>query len=194
MTREQRIAVALAALKPPPDKIAVCRRDIEAMLRWVQSDIEAKTQHKVFSSKKGKNSLKPYLKAQHQVRTAYDKIDPAIRPWFSIAETAYIAGQTVQEREIKRVEDLAGLILENGKIRDRRPSKPKRDAVAAKAAMRAAYHMLKRWGHKPTGSIGGKWDRLTIILANSDAKSLHDHLSEREAIARSIQFFDLERR
>jgi hypothetical protein len=200
MTREQQIADALAAVPgPPPDKIAVYRRDIEVMLDWVKSATEAATAHKAFGSKKGKEDLKRYKNALEAVQVAYGALDPAIKPWFSLGpgfpfyEIVNVAGKptrrrsaverTVIDRELAKVEPLLA-----------KARQPKRDAVAAKAAMRAAYHLLKRWGHKPTGSIGGKWDRMTIVLANSNAKSLHDHLSEREATARPIQFFDLERR
>jgi hypothetical protein len=183
MTRLQQIAAELKVLEPPRGKVAVCRRDIEVMLDWVKSATEAATAHKAFGSKKGKEDLKRYKNALEAVQVAYGALDPAIKPWFSLGpgfpfyEIVNVAGKptrrrsaverTVIDRELAKVEPLLA-----------KARQPKRSAIKVKAARTAAFNLLIRWGHKPTGTRGGKWDRSAKILADSKAKSLHDHLSK----------------
>jgi hypothetical protein len=40
----------------------------------------------------GRAGLRRYGAALGRLRNAYHSLDPAIRPWFSLAETAYVAG------------------------------------------------------------------------------------------------------
>ena len=120
-------------------------------------------------SKKGKAGLRRYCAALRRLRTAYRSLDPAIRPWFSLAETAYVAGKpTVIDREIARAE----LFL------DRPSPPPRRHASRNKAAVAAAYDLLQWWGHKAAVTRGGKWAELAKILAGDRTVDLFDHLRE----------------
>jgi hypothetical protein len=103
------------------------------------------------------------------LRIAYHSLDPAIRPWFSLAETAYVAGKpTVIDREIARVEAFL----------DRPSPPPRREASRNKAAVAAAYDLLGWWGLKTAVTRGGKWAQLAKILAGDRAVDLFDHLRE----------------
>jgi hypothetical protein len=118
MTHEQQIADALAAVpEPPPDKIAVYRRDIEVMLKHVDAEIKARTERKVLRSDEGKDGLRSYKKALERALTRRAKVHHTIRPWLR----ADLLG------EIARVEELlAG------------SAPPKRDAIKKKVAVGAA--------------------------------------------------------
>lgn len=163
MTREQITCEALKLLAPPEPRRDECRRDIEAMLNWAESKSQAAHNHKVFGSKKGKAGLRRYLKALRDLKAAYDKLDPAIKPWFSLSETAFIAGQTtVIGREIGR----AGLFL---KI----TAQPKRSSIRAQAAVEAAHSLLVWWGHKAKKTRDGKWERLAKAFGGGAAVFRH---------------------
>jgi hypothetical protein len=71
------------------------------------------------------------------LQQAYNSIDPAIKPWFSLVEIAYIPGKaTVIDREIAKAETFLN-----------RPSPPpRRDASRNKAAVAAAFDLLGWWG------------------------------------------------
>jgi hypothetical protein len=100
---------------------------------------------------------------------AYHSLDPAIRPWFSLAETAYISGKpTVIDREIT----MAATFLA-------RPSRsPRRDASRNKVAVGVANYLLEWWGHKGSVTRGGKWEKLAKILTGDLTIDLFDHLRE----------------
>jgi hypothetical protein len=158
MTREQQIAVALEVLKPPPDRVAVCRRDIEMTPGWVESTTEARTKSRIFVSGKGKDGLRSYKNALDYAQARRAKVDPAIRPWLRA--------------------DLLGEIAWVEKLLAKR-SQPKRDAIKKKVAAAAAHNLLVWWGHKPVTTRGGNWDLLAKALAGIDATatSLHGHLN-----------------
>jgi hypothetical protein len=103
------------------------------------------------------------------LQQAYNSIDPAIKPWFSLVEIAYIPGKaTVIDREIAKAETFLN-----------RPSPPpRRDASRNKAAVAAAFDLLGWWGHKATVTRGGKWAKVAKILAGDKATDLLDHLRE----------------
>lgn len=163
MTHEQQIAAALEVLKPPPDRVAVCRRDIEAVLRSVEETTKAKAAHKIFRSHTGKPRLESLQNALEGVLAAHHKLGPAMRPWF----LTYVSRHGI-EREIKYVEGLLA-----------RPSEPKRDAIKKKAAAAAAHNLLVWWGHKPVTTRRANWDRVAKAIAGLDATapSLHGHLN-----------------
>ena len=169
MTRGQQIRKALELLAPPPNDRAECRHDVGLALDRVERRAAAARSFRVASSKEGKASLRRYCAALRRLRNAYNSLDPAIRPWFSLAETAYVTGKaTVIDREIARAEAFLG-----------RPSPPpRRDASRNKAAVAAAYDLLDWWGHKATLTRGGKWAQLAQILAGDQAVDLFDHLRE----------------
>ena len=119
------------------------------------------------ASKKGQADLRRYVAALRRLDKAYVSLDPAIRPWFSLAETAYIAGnETIIEREIARAEGFL----------NRQSLPPRRDASRAKLAVAAAFDLLKWWDHKAAVTRGGKWADLAKILAGNLAVDLFDHL------------------
>ncbi len=169
MTRDQQIRKALALLAPPPSQRAECRHDIAVALDRVEHGAAAARSFRVAGAKKGKAGVKRYCAALRRLRAAYNALDPAIRPWFSLAEMAYIVGKpTVIDREIGR----AKAFLE-------RPSPPpRRDASRNKTAVAAAYDLLKWWGHKATVTRGGKWAQLAKILTGDMTVDLFDHLRE----------------
>jgi hypothetical protein len=121
----------------------------------------------VVGSKKGKAGLRRYYAALRRLRDAYSNLDPAIKRWFSLEETAYVAGKpTVINREIAKAESFL--------VRPSPP--PRRDASRNKAAVAWAYHLLRWWGHKATVTRNGEWARLAKILAGDQTVDLFDHL------------------
>ena len=59
----------------------------------VEHGAAAARSFRVAGSTKGKAGLKRYYAALRRLRNAYNSLDPAIRPWFSLAETVYVAGK-----------------------------------------------------------------------------------------------------
>jgi len=169
VTRDQQIRKARELLAPPPGERAECQYDIGLALDRVESGAAAARSFRVAGSKKGKAGLRRYCAALRRLRTAYRSLDPAIRPWFSLAETAYVAGKpTVIDREIARAESFL----------DRPSPPPRRHASRNKAAVAAAYDLLQWWGHKAAVRRGGKWAQLAKILAGDRTVDLFDHLRE----------------
>jgi hypothetical protein len=169
VTRAEQIRKALELLAPPPRERAECKHDIGVALDRVERRAATARSFRVAGSKKGKAGLRRYLAALRRLRTAYYSIDPAIRPWFSLVETAYIAGKLpIIDREIAKAEAFLN-----------RPSPPpRRDASRNKAAVAAANDLLTWWGHKAAATRGRKWDQLAKILAGDLAVDLFDHLRE----------------
>jgi hypothetical protein len=169
VTRDQQIRKALELLAPPPSQRAECQHDIRLALDRVEWRAAAARSFRVAGSKKGKAGLRRYRAALRRLHVAYHSLDPAIRPWFSLAETAYVAGKpTVIDREIARAEAFL----------DRPSPPPRRDASRNKAAVAAAYDLLGWWGHKTAVTRGGKWAQLAKILAGDLTLDLFDHLRE----------------
>ena len=169
MTRNQQVRKAMELLAPPPGDRPECQHDIGLALNRVESGATAARSFRVAGSKKGKAGLRRYCSALRRLRTAYRSLDPAIRPWFSLAETAYVAGKpTVIDREIANAEAFLN-----------RPSPPpRRDASRNKAAVAAAYDLLEWWGRKAAVTRGGKWEQLAKILTGDLTVDLFDHLRE----------------
>jgi hypothetical protein len=169
VTRARQIRKALELLAPPPRDRAECERDIGLALDRVERGAATARSFRVAGSKKGKAGLRRYWAALRRLRTAYYSIDPAIRPWFSLVETVYVAGKLpIIDREIAKAEAFLN-----------RPSPPpRRDASRNKAAVAAAYDLLTWWGHKAAATRGGKWEQLAKILAGDLAGDLFDHLRE----------------
>lgn len=168
MTRDQQIRKAMALLAPPPRQRTECQHDIEVSLDRVERRTAVARSFRVAGSKKGKAGVKRYCAALRRLRAAYNDLDPAIRPWFSLAEIAYIVGETVIEREIARAEAFL----------DRPSPPPRRDASRNKTAVAAAYDLLQWWGHKAVVTRGGKWAQLAKILTGNQTVDLFDHLRE----------------
>jgi hypothetical protein len=167
VTRDQQIRKALELLAPRPHQRAECQHDIGLALDRVERRAAVARSFRVAGSKGGKAGLRRYCVALRRLRNAYCSLDPAIRPWFSLAEIAYVPGEaTIIDREIAKTE----AFLE-------RPSPPpRRDASRNKAAVAAAYDLLEWWGHKAAVTRGGKWAQLAKILAGERAVDLFDHL------------------
>ena len=167
MTRDQQIRQALALLAPPPHERAECEYDVQLSLNRAEHDAAAARSFRAAGSKKGKAGLRRYCAALRRLQIAHRGLDPAIRPWFSLAESAYVARQpTVLDREIARAETFLN-----------RPSPPpRRDASRNKAAVAAAHDLLKWWGHKVAVTRNGKWAQLSKILVGDQAIDLFDHL------------------
>jgi hypothetical protein len=168
MTRNQQIRKSLELLAPPPRQRAEYQHDIEALDRVERGAAVARS-FRVAGSKKGKEGVRRYCGALRRLRNAYHAMDPAIRPWFSLAETTYVAGKpTVIDREIAIAEAFLAP-----------PSPPpQRDASRNKAAVAAAYDLLDWWGHKAVVTRGGKWAQLAKILTGELTVDLFDHLRE----------------
>jgi hypothetical protein len=169
MIRDQQIRKALELLAPPPSQRAECRHDIGVALDRVKYRAAAARSFRVAGSKDGKAGLRRYSAALRRLRAAYYSLDPAIRPWFSLAEAAYVAGKpTIVDREMAIAEAFLA-----------RPSPPpRRDASRTKAAVAAAKDLLDWWGHKVAITRGGKWEQLAKILAADQTVDLFDHLRE----------------
>jgi hypothetical protein len=169
MTRNQQIRKALELLAPPPAQRAEGQRDIEVALDWVERGAATARSFRVAGSRKGKEDVRRYCAALRRLRNAYRALDPAIKQWFSLAETAYVAGKaTVIDREIAKAEEFLA-----------RPSPPPRRAAARnKAAVAVAHDLLSWWGCKAVVTRGGKWEQLAKILTDDLTVDLFDHLRE----------------
>jgi hypothetical protein len=169
MTINQQIRKALELLAPSPGDRAECQHDIEVALERVERGTAAARSFRVAGSKKGKTAISRYYAALRRLRAAYASLDPAIRPWFSFAETAHVAGKpTIIDREIARAE----MFL------DRPSPPPRRDATRNKAAVAAAYDLLEWGGQKAAVTRGGKWAQLAKILTGDQTVDLFDHLRD----------------
>ena len=137
MTRDQQVCNALELLAPSLRERAECEHDIGLALDRVEQRMARS--FRVAGSKKGKAGLRRYLAALRRLRQAYYSLDPAIRPWFSLAERAYVSGKpSVIDREITIAEAF---------LAQPSPS-PRRDASRNKVAVEVARHLLDWWGHK----------------------------------------------
>jgi hypothetical protein len=165
VTKDQQVRKALALLAPPRHQRAECQHDIGVALDMVEHRAAAARSFRVFSSKEGKAGLRRYYAALRRLRAAYNSLDPAIRPWFSLGP----GKSTVIDREIAKAE---------GFLDRPSPSPPRRDASRNKAAVAAAHDLLQWWGHKPAVTRGGKWGQLAKILADDLAADFFDHLRE----------------
>jgi hypothetical protein len=167
LTRNEQIRKALELLAPPPDCRRECEYDITLCLSIVTQRADVARSFRMARSKEGKARIRRYYAALREVLAAYRALDPAIRPWFSLAETAYVAGKpTVIDREIARAEAFLS-----------RPSpRPRREASRNKAAVAAAYDLLRWWGRKAAVTRGGEWAELAKILAGNRTVDLFDHL------------------
>jgi hypothetical protein len=169
MTRGQQIRKALELLAPPPGQRRECQHDIGVALERVEHGTATARSFRVARSKKGKEGVRRYHASLRRLRAAYRSLDPAIRPWFSLAETAYVAGKpTVIDREIAIAEAFLAWAS----------PPPQRDASRNKAVAAAAYDLLDWWGHTTVVTRGGKWDQLAKILTGDLTVDLFDHLRE----------------
>ena len=101
-----RIRKALKLLAPPSAKRAECEYDIGLALGRVETGSNAARSFRAAVSKKGKAALKSYSVALRRLRSSCNALDPAIRPWLSLAMA--VSGKAIDlEREIKAAEAIA---------------------------------------------------------------------------------------
>jgi hypothetical protein len=187
----EKIDAALATLDPPPpqDERDEYRHDIAFAVDSVVSRTEAAVAHKVFLSKKGMIQLRRYrdaLRASRQLQASYGALDPAIRPWFSLAETVHVAGTEtiidrvvpIIDRELKKVEQFL----------DRKSPEPRRNAIRKKVAVAVARDLLGWWGRKVVAARGSEWDELARVLAEAKT-TLYGHLCAFKSTAPSVKKF-----
>ena len=77
-----------------PFQRAECQHDIKVSLDRVERGAAAARSCRVTGSKKGKVDSRRYCAALRRLRNAHYALDPAIRSWFSLAETVCVAGST----------------------------------------------------------------------------------------------------
>jgi hypothetical protein len=154
LTRAEQIRKALALLASPPERRDECRRDIEHALDRVKTAITLKAD---------KAGLQRYVDAMRWLRAAYQKLNPAIRPFFSLSEVGHIAGKPTHiDREIAQAEAFLG-----------QPS-PRSRARGHKAAVAASNDLLRWWGRTATTTRRGEWAQLAGILAGDQTVDLYD--------------------
>jgi hypothetical protein len=157
MTRDEQIKGALALLDPPPHERKDWRHQIERTLDSIDWGCRTAAGLKAPSSKKGKAALGRYVKALRELQKAYDALPPSLRPWFSLVETAYVAGTpTVIDRELATAQPLLA----------KKSAPPKRDAILGKLAAEWAYRLLLLRRRKASLTRGGEWERLGKIFSN----------------------------
>jgi hypothetical protein len=167
MKRDQQIRRVLQLIAPPIHRQAEYRRDIEAALKKIDWQAKAAHAFRIATSKTGKAQVNRYAKALKRTRNAYNAIDQAIRPWFSIVEAAYIVGEpTLFDREI----DVAEAFL------DRPSARPRPQAKRNEIAVDAACDLLVRWGQQVVTTRGSTAEQLAKILAGNLNVDLFDHL------------------
>jgi hypothetical protein len=166
MTRNQQIAKALALLAPPPAQRVECKYEIVRALDRIETTAGFARSCRVASSK-NKGGITSYYAALRRLRSAFRALDPAIRPFFSLADPAYATGEML-EKEIAKAE----------KFLDRRSARPRPHASHSKAAVRAAHDLLRWWNQEATVTRGGKWDKLAKILAGDLTMDVFEHLRE----------------
>jgi hypothetical protein len=166
MTRKQQIRLALQLIAPPTYRRAECRQDIELALSRIEGQAKAAHAFQTAASKKGRAQVARYAAALKRTRIAYNAIDKAISPWFSLA-AAHIAGKpTLIDREIKVAEAFLN-----------RPSTPpRRQAKRNEIAVDAACDLLVWWEQPVVTTRDGKAEQLARILAGNLTVDLFDHL------------------
>jgi hypothetical protein len=163
MTRNQQIRKALELLRPPPAKRAECEHEIGLELNRIKTGAEAARAYRLATSPKNKGGLKRYHAALRELRAASNALDPAIKPWFSLA----VSGKTL---DLGREIEIAEVLLKQ------KSPPPARDATRQKIAVAAARELLEWWGHKRSVTRGGRWAELTKILVGDMVHDVFDHL------------------
>jgi hypothetical protein len=177
VTREQQIKEALALLDPPQRERGKWQRRIEHTLDIIDWGCQTAAGLKAPSTKLGKAALRRYVKALRELQRAYDALPPQLRPWFSLAEMAYVTGTpTVIDRELAKAEPLLA----------KESAPPKRDAILGKAAAAFAHRLLLlRRGREPSLTRGGEWEKLGKVFSNGAPVFEHMRTFKRALAARS---------
>jgi len=163
MTRDQQIRRALELLAPPAAEREECLHEICLALDRVKNITALARSSRAGRSKK-KGGLLRYHAALRRLLIAFDALDPALRPWFSL--TPGFTTRTGIEVEIAKAESILA-----------QPSAPpRRDGGRNRAAAAAAYDLVTWRGHTATVTRGGRWEKLAKTLANDLTVDLFDHL------------------
>jgi hypothetical protein len=166
MTRSQQIRKALELLAPARDKRGECKRDIEFAIDMVEHGANAARSFRAATSKKGRETLARYAQALHRLRSACNSLDPAIKPWLSVA--IKISRNAIDlGREIEMAKALSG----------QRSRRRGRDASHKEIAVAWAHDLLDWWGHEASVTRRGKWAQLATILLGGRDLYLIDHMS-----------------
>jgi hypothetical protein len=172
VTKDQKIQEALKLLAPPAAEREVCLHEIDLALGRVENFTAFARSSRASRSKKG--GLLPYHRALRQLLRAIDSLDPAIKPWFSLAHSGTTT--TRIKAEIATTEAFL----------KQPPAPPRRDGSRNKAAVAAAYDLLVWRGHKATVTRGGTWEELAQILAGDLIVDLFEHLRKFKQSPRTI--------
>jgi hypothetical protein len=172
VTKDQQIQKALKLLAPPAAEREVCLHEIDLALGRVENFTAFARSSRASRSKKG--GLLPYHRALRQLLRAIDSLDPAIKPWFSLAHSGTTT--TRIKAEIATTEAFL----------KQPPAPPRRDGSRNKAAVAAAYDLLVWRGHKATVTRGGTWEELAQILAGDLIVDLFEHLRKFKQSPRTI--------
>jgi hypothetical protein len=164
VTKDQQIQRALKLLAPPAAQREQCRHEIRLALDRVEN-FTALARSSRASGSKTKGGLLRYQAALRRLLSASNSLDPAIKPWFSLAYPASSTRMAI-ETEIAKAKA----------ILDHPPAPPRRDASRNKAAVAAAYDLLTWRGHNATVTRGGRWEKLAKILAGNLSVDLFEHL------------------
>ena len=151
MTKDQQIQRALKLLAPPAAQREECLHEIRLALARVEN-VTALARSSRASGSKTKGGLLRYHAALRRLLSAFDSLDPAIRPWFSLADPAYTTRKAI-DTEIAKAKA----------ILDQPQAPPRRDGSRNKAAVAAAYNLLKWRGHNATVTRGGTWGKLAKL-------------------------------
>ena len=162
VTKDQQIQEALKLLAPPAAEREECLHEIHLALGRVENFTALARSSRASRSKKG--GLLPYHRALRQLLRAIDSLDPAIKPWFSLAHSGTTT--TRIKAEIATTEAFL----------KQPPAPPRRDGSRNKAAAAAAYDLLTWRGHNATVTRGGTWEELAQILAGDLTVDLFEHL------------------
>ena len=158
------ILKALKLLASPSDQREECRYEICLALDRVEH-LTAFARSSRAGRSKTKGGLLRYHAALRRLLITFDSLDPAIRPWFSLARPDFTT-RTAIEAEITKAKS----------ILDQPSAPPRRDGSRNQAAAAAAYDLLTWRGHNATATRGGRWEKLAKILAGDLTVDLFDHL------------------
>jgi hypothetical protein len=172
VTKEQQIQEALKLLAPPAAEREVCLHEIRIALDRVENFTAFARSSRASRSKKG--GLRRYDAALRRLLSAIESLDPAIKPYFSLALSG--ATTTRIRAEIATTEDFL----------KQPPAPPRRDGSRNKAAVAAAYDLLAWRGHNGTLTRGGKWEELAQILAGDLTVDLFELLRKFKQNRRTI--------
>jgi hypothetical protein len=151
MTREQQIDEARKLLKPPADKADRCSEHIREWLGYVEC---------------ARRAAETTPKEKREYSAALANLCAISRTKKGVR----LIGQELLDRAVaidKKTSSPSWIANIMGDSAPPPPLQP-RDFAAV-----GAYELLKCWGHKPTTTHGGKWEKLAAILFGERGTNLH---------------------